>query len=130
MWSSTEPVPSLHALEATAMEAMWELREASVREVMDEVNRSAAKPRAYTTYMTILGRLHAKGLLTRHREGKTDRYAPVCSREDYNDLRVGAEVEALIDAFGDVALSHFARQVAELGPDRRRALEQLSRAHH
>jgi predicted transcriptional regulator len=129
MWSSTEPIPSLHALEATAMDAVWELEEASVREVMDAVNRTADKPRAYTTYMTILGRLHGKGLLDRRREGKTDVYVPVCSRADYTDLRVGAEVEALIDAFGDVALSHFAAQVAELDPDRRRALEQLARAH-
>jgi predicted transcriptional regulator len=127
MWSSNDQVPSLHALEAATMNAVWDLHEASVREVMDAVNETAGRPRAYTTYMTILGRLHGKGLLSRRREGKTDVYAPVCSRADYTDLRVGAEVEALIDAFGDVALSHFARQMAELAPDRRRALEQLAR---
>ena len=111
------------------MDAVWDLREASVRDVMDAINRTARRPRAYTTYMTILGRLHGKGLLSRRREGKTDLYAPVYSRDDYTDLRVGVEVDALIDAFGDVALSHFARQVAELSPDRRRALEQLARVH-
>ena len=109
------------------MDAVWKLHEASVREVMDAVNGTAGRPRAYTTYMTILGRLHAKGMLSRRREGKTDVYAPMYSRADYTDLRVGVEVNALIDTFGDVALSHFARQVAELSPDRRRALEQLSR---
>ncbi len=128
MWSSNDPIPSLHALEAVAMDAVWDLQEASVREVMDAVNRTASRPRAYTTYMTILGRLYGKGLLTRRREGKTDVYVPVCSRFDYTDLRVGAEVEALVDAFGDVALSHFARRIAELAPDRRRALAQLARA--
>jgi predicted transcriptional regulator len=129
MSDSSEQVPSLHALEAEAMDAVWDLREASVRDVMDAINRTARRPRAYTTYMTILGRLHGKGLLSRRREGKTDLYAPVYSRDDYTDLRVGVEVDALIDAFGDVALSHFARQVAELSPDRRRALEQLARVH-
>ena len=109
------------------MDAVWDLDEASVREVMDALNRSAAKPRAYTTYMTTLGRLHGKGLLARRREGKTDFYRPVHTRAEYADLRAQAEVAALVDAFGDVALGHFARQMADLDPDRRKALERLAR---
>jgi len=119
--------PAVHALEAEVMEAVWELGEASVRAVMDALNAAAPKPRAYTTYMTILGRLHAKGLLERRREGKTDFYRPVHTRAEYADLRAQAEVAALVDEFGDVALSHFARQMAELDPERRRALERLAR---
>lgn len=109
------------------METVWELGEASVRTVMEELNGRAAKPRAYTTYMTILGRLNAKGLLVRRREGKTDVYAPVHTRAEYNDLRAEAEVAGLVETFGDVALGHFARQVADLDPKRRRALERLAR---
>jgi len=109
------------------MDAVWDREEASVRQVMDALNEAAQAPRAYTTYMTILGRLHGKGLLTRRREGKTDFYAPAYSREQYADLRAEAEVAALVDAFGDVALSHFARQVADLDPERREALERLAR---
>jgi predicted transcriptional regulator len=119
------PPPELHALEAEVMDAAWELGEAAVREVMDTLNRAAPKPRAYTTYMTILGRLHGKGLLDRRRDGKTDLYRPVHTREEYADLRARTEVAALVDAFGDVALGHFARQVAQLDPERRRALERL-----
>src|SRR4051812_3811578 len=119
--------PELHALEAEVMDAVWGLGEASVREVMDALNRAAGKPRAYTTYMTILARLHAKGLLERRREGKTDIYRPVHTREQYADLRARAEVAALVDTFGDVALGHFARQMAQLDPERRRALERLKR---
>lgn len=110
------------------MGALQELGEATVREVMDALNRAAPKARAYTTYKTILGRLSVKGLLRRRREGRTDFYVPVSSRAEYAELRAGAEVEALIDAFGDVALSHFARQMAELDPQRRGALERLARA--
>jgi predicted transcriptional regulator len=119
--------PAVHALEAEVMDAVWELGEAPVRDVMDAVNAAAEKPRAYTTYMTILGRLHAKGLLERRREGKTDFYRPTHTRAEYADLRARAEVASLVDQFGDVALSHFARQVAELDPERRRALERLAR---
>lgn len=109
------------------MEAVWDLEEASVREVMEVLNEAADKPRAYTTYMTILSRLHGKGLLDRRREGKTDFYRPVHTRAEYADLRAQAEVSALVDAFGDVALGHFARQVADLDPKRRRALERMAR---
>jgi predicted transcriptional regulator len=119
--------PALHELESEAMEAMWALGEASVREVMERLNRNTETPRAYTTYMTILSRLDRKGLLERRREGKTDIYQPVHTREEYADLRASAEVEALVDRFGDVALGHFARQMAALDPKRRRALQRLSR---
>jgi predicted transcriptional regulator len=77
--------------------------------------------------MTILGRLHGKGLLERRREGKTDVYRAIHSRTEYADLRAQAEVAALVDTFGDVALGHFARQVADLDPERREALERLAR---
>lgn len=112
------------------MNALWDMDEASVREVMDalNLNRAAKRPRAYTTYMTILGRLSAKGLLARRREGKTDFYSPLHSRAEYAELRAAAEVEALVDAYGDVALSHFARHMAGLDPQRRDALEQMARA--
>jgi len=109
------------------MEAVWAREEASVREVMDLLNAKAPKPRAYTTYMTIMRRLDDKGLLERRREGKTDFYRPAYSREEYAQLRAQAEVDALVDRFGDVALGHFARQIAQLDPDRRRALQRLAR---
>jgi BlaI family transcriptional regulator, penicillinase repressor len=121
-------VPQLHALEAEAMNALWDMGEASVREVMEALNRAAKRPRAYTTYMTILARLSTKGVLARRREGKTDFYSPVHSRAEYAELRAEAEVRALVDAYGDVALSHFARQMAALDPQRRDALEQMARA--
>ena len=127
MKSHPTPPPALHEVEAEVMGAVWDLGEASVRQVMDVLNAAADKPRAYTTYMTILGRLHSKGLLDRRREGKTDYYSAVHSREEYADLRAREDVAALIDAYGDVALGHFAREVAELDPKRRRALERVAR---
>ena len=121
------PAPALHELETEVMDVVWELEEASVRQVMEALNAQAAKPRAYTTYMSVMRRLDGKGLLERRREGKTDFYRPVHTRDEYADLRARAEVAALVDEFGDVALSHFARQMAELDPERRKALERLAR---
>jgi predicted transcriptional regulator len=120
--------PALHELEAEVMDEVWRHQdEVSVRAVMDALNARAKKPRAYTTYMTIMARLHSKGLLTRRREGRTDLYKPVNSREEYADLRAQAGVDSLVEQYGEVALSHFARQMAQLDPDRRRQLQRLAR---
>ena len=109
------------------MEQLWKSGESSVRDVMQALNARAPKERAYTTYMTIMARLHKKGLLVRRREGKTDFYAPAYERDEYMRLRAGAEVEGLLDQFGDVALSHFAERMAKLDPARRRSLQRLAR---
>jgi len=119
--------PALHELESEVMEELWTRGEASVREVMAELNARTSKERAYTTYMTIMARLHRKGLLARRREGKTDFYAPALARDEYMERRARVEVEDLVAQYGDVALSHFAQQMSALDPARRRALQRLAR---
>lgn len=125
--SQPSPPPHLHELESEVMEEIWSVGEVNVRAVMDALNERAEKPRAYTTYMTIMARLHRKGVLDRRREGNTDVYAPMLDRDDYMTARARADVEGLVAEYGDVALSHFAQQVARLDPERRRALQRLAR---
>ena len=105
------------------MEEVWRQGEVPVRSVMEALNKGSGKPRAYTTYMTIMSRLDGKGLLERRREGKTDFYRPAFERQEYLNLRAEAEVDAVVAQYGDVALAHFARSV---GLDRKR-LEELKR---
>jgi predicted transcriptional regulator len=119
--------PQLHELEREVMEEVWDRGEASVREVMEAVNPGAPKQRAYTTYMTVMSRLEGKGMLERSRTGKTDFYRPLYRRDQYADLRAGAEVDSIVDQFGEVALAHIARQMAQLDPQRRRALQRIAR---
>jgi predicted transcriptional regulator len=121
------PTPLLHELESEVMEQLWSDGEASVREVTEALNKRASPRRAYTTYMTIMARLHKKGVLDRRREGKTDFYTPKLSREEYMASRARAQVDELVNEYGDVALTHFAKQVASLDPARRRALQRLAR---
>jgi predicted transcriptional regulator len=109
------------------MDEVWERGEASVREVMEALNSGADRERAYTTYMTIMARLDSKGLLERRRQGKTDFYTSRYARDQYADLRARAELDSLVDQFGDLALAHIARQLAGLDPRRRRALQRLAR---
>ncbi len=123
----TQPIPpALHELEAEVMEEVWRQRETTVKEVMAALNARASAPRAYTTYMTVMRRLADKGLLARSREGRRDSYVPALTRSEYQQLRAGAEVNSLIDEFGDVALAHFARSLESLDPARRRALRKLA----
>ena len=124
---SLQVPPPLHELEAEVMDEVWELGEASVREVKEALNASADKERAYTTIMTIMARLDGKGLLGRRRQGKTDLYTPRYTRDQYADLRARAELDSIVDQFGDLALAHIARQWTGLDPRRRRALQRLAR---
>lgn len=119
--------PALHELELEVMEELWRGGQSSVRAVMEAHNAGAPRERAYTTYMTTMARLHRKGVLGRRREGKTDLYTPVQTRAEYMATRARIETERLVQEYGDVALSHFARQMAELDPARRRALQRLAR---
>jgi predicted transcriptional regulator len=109
------------------MDAVWERGEATIRDVMDDVNARGGRPRAYTTFMSVMARLDDKGLLTRRRAGKTDIYRPALTRDGYADLRAQAEVASLVEQFGQVALGHFARQIAQLDPESRRELQRIAR---
>ncbi|MDQ6776962.1 MAG: BlaI/MecI/CopY family transcriptional regulator [Actinomycetota bacterium] len=113
-------------LEAEVMEVVWTLGDASVRSVMEAMNDGAPSPRAYTTFMTIMVRLEAKGVARRRRQGKTDCYSPVFSREEYRELRAESEIDAIVRDYGEVALTQFARRIAGLDPERRVALERLA----
>lgn len=109
------------------MDAVWDRPgETTVREVMETLNRRARPARAYTTYMTVMRRLNDKGLLDRRRSGRQDAYVASFTRDEYQQLRAGAEVRQLVDQFGDVALAHFARSLSGLDPARRRALQRLA----
>jgi len=119
--------PLLHELEGAVMEEIWRHGEMSVREVMDALNVRGPRNRAYTTYMTILARLYGKGLLERRREGKTDFFRAAYSRDRYADLRARAAIDSVVEQFGDVALTHIARQMARLDPQHRRSLQRLAR---
>jgi BlaI family transcriptional regulator, penicillinase repressor len=122
-----ETPPRIHELERAVMDEVWTRGETSVREVMEALNGEGGRPRAYTTYMTILARLQRKGLLDRRREGRTDFFRPVYGRGQYADLCARAAIDSVVEQFGDVALTHIARQMARLSLEQRRSLQRLAR---
>lgn len=108
------------------MREVWRRKRATVREVMDALNQRGTKHRAYTTVMTIMSRLHRKGLLDRTSENGTYMYVPRLSQEEYAQLRAQAGVDALVREFGDTALVHFAKRMGSLDPKRQERLKRLA----
>jgi predicted transcriptional regulator len=119
--------PALPRLEREVMERVWALGQASGRAVLEVLNEDAShSPRAYTTIVTVLQRLEAKGMLERTRGPRFDVYAPAMSRAAYLRARADAEVDEVIAEYGELALMQFARRAAALDPERREALRKLA----
>ena len=74
------------------MEEIWARGEATVRDIHQALNARGGKIRAYTTVLTVMTRLDAKGLVVRRRAGRLDVYSPALSREAYLQARAEAEV--------------------------------------
>ncbi|MEU7001135.1 BlaI/MecI/CopY family transcriptional regulator [Nonomuraea sp. NPDC046570] len=72
----------LGELESTIMDRLWSYhRPASVRDVLEDLR--ADREIAYTTVMTVMDKLHTKGLLKRKPVGRAYVYETVASKEAY-----------------------------------------------
>ncbi len=116
----------LGPLEAAVMERLWKRGRATVRDVVEDLGRTRAL--AYTTVMTIMTRLHAKGLLERARDGKTYVYQPACTREEHRERLSRDLVRGLVDEFGELALAHFAAELDGVDAAHRAALRRIAKA--
>jgi predicted transcriptional regulator len=74
-------VPTMGPRERMIMEILWaeDDRYLPVREVAGRLGEDVA----YTTVMTLLSRLHRKGMLRRRQEGKAYTYRPALNRAEY-----------------------------------------------
>lgn len=114
----------LGSLEAQVMDRLWSRGRATVREVMRDLSRS--RRLAYTTVMTIMSRLHQKGLLSRARDGKTYVYAPALSREEFRQRLSRDIVRGLVAEFGDVALAQFVAALDRVDESHLRQLRRVA----
>ncbi|MEV4177142.1 MULTISPECIES: BlaI/MecI/CopY family transcriptional regulator [unclassified Nonomuraea] len=72
----------LGELESTIMDRMWAIKQpASVRDVLEHLRKE--RTLAYTTVMTVMDKLHTKGLLKREPVGRAYIYEAVSSKEAY-----------------------------------------------
>lgn len=111
-------------LEAAVMEIMWDKQEASVRDVYETLRLK--RDIAYTTVMTIMGRLAEKGMLNKQKEGVAYLYCPAFTRDEFTKSMVGEILDGLFEDYADAAISHFIHRVKE-DEDKISELEQLIR---
>ena len=83
----------LTPFEALIMDCVWDMEEATVRQVLERLD--PVKPMAYNTVQTMMGILRRKGFLASRRDGRSDVYRPLVAREQM----ANRSLRELIDRF-------------------------------
>lgn len=106
--------------ELEALKVLWELGEATVREVCDAMN-AGEEQLAYTTVLSLLQVMEQKGLVEHRRQGKAYVYLPKVERERTLGELAAGFLERVFDGSLDEYLVHAlgARKVSK------RELDQL-----
>lgn len=117
----------LGPLEARILAILWQRSSATVPEIVGAV-RDGGHAVAYTTVLTVVSRLHRRGLLERNPEGRGHRYRPAVSEAELVARASETAVAGVVDRFGETALRQFALRLADLDPRARQELIDLAGA--
>lgn len=90
--------------EEQIMQELWELEKAFVRDIIDRLPEP--KP-AYNTVSTIIRILETKGFVQHESFGKSHRYYPVISKEEYRSFATGKLLSGYFDNSVESILSYF-----------------------
>lgn len=117
----------LGPLGAAVMRIAWEQGECTVASVADALNAGDRHRRlAYTTVMTVMGRLFERGLLERTRRGRQYAYRPASDEPTLIEMMGGRAVDELMERYGTAALRQFAHRLADIDPELRAQLLELA----
>jgi len=105
---STKLLDELGELQRAVIEIIWELGEASVHQVRQQLGRK--KKLAYTTILTAIQKLEKAGWLRHRAEGKVYIYFPTRSREEAGGMSVLKFVERMFDGDAVLMFQHLMRQ--------------------
>lgn len=108
-------------LEARIMHAVWELEEATVNAICQQLGENCN----YKTIMTVAKRLVDKGVLERCRQGRAFVYTPVMPREAFLENISQQTVVGLLNDFGDAAMTGLALALDQMTPEQLLTLRQL-----
>ena len=110
-------------LEAQIMDAIWELREATVQDVCNYLGGDCH----YKTVMTVMNRLVDKEVLARRRVSRAFLYSAHEGREEFLKHVSRDVAEGLLRDFGELAIAQFVNAVDAVDPERLAELERLVR---
>lgn len=111
----------LGELEKDVMEIVWQSNHPiSVREVREVLSRQ--RKIAYTTVMTIMGRLAEKGVLTRKLKNSSYLYQPLMSQEKFIAKAAHRIFATAVSDLGEEVASYFLKEIQKLHPKKRQEL--------
>ena len=114
--------PGLGARELAIMKIVWRLEEASVREVYESLRKE--RPVAYTTVMTMMSTLEAKGFLKKRADGRAFRYRPARPKGQVITSLVREFVDRVFDGASRSLLAHLVAE-RRLTEEDRKSLKRL-----
>lgn len=115
---------SLGDLESEIMEIIWQtMRPLSVAEAVKVIGKK--RKIAYTTVMTIMGRLVEKGLLTRNFSGSSYLYQQKVNREKFVARTVHNIFTSAISTLGQEAVTYFVKEIQKTSPKKRKSLLEM-----
>lgn len=92
--------------EREVMEVVWRNGQTCVRDVLKELKKK--KRIAYTTVMTVMSRLHEKGVLTRKmNKSGAFVYEPVSDKKTFIEKKTEKMIKGLLSEYGDIAVAQF-----------------------
>lgn len=116
-------IPHLTAAEFEILKVLWRLDQATVAEVRAEQTQRGAAP-AYTTVMTLLGRLATKGAVLVDRSREPFVYRAAHRRESVIGSRVRAFLQDVFDGKADSLVLHLVEDAA-LSVEELRSIERM-----
>ena len=102
----TRKTPDLTPAEFDVMKALWTLRRGTVADVQTEHARAFGSDLAYTTVMTLLGRLEKKGAVKVDKARQPFVYRPAFQRDSVVRERLKQFIEDTFDGRADSLVLH------------------------
>ncbi len=116
----------LGELEGEVMRVLWDISEGTVEDVSSHLD--TGKKLAYTTVMTVLGRLVEKGFLAREKQGRAYVYRPMVSRQLIADSALRSVVDRFFDGVSSRAVARLLGAREDMDEAELRRLESSVRA--
>lgn len=114
--------PHITEAELRVMKVLWRMGEANVRDVKDALSEPGEEPPAYTTVMTMMNQLAAKGALSVDKTRQPFLYRPAVRREQVLGQRLKQFLNSVFDGQAGELVLRLVEE-APLSPDDLKRIE-------
>ena len=99
-------MPSFTDRELDVMAVLWDRGPSTVAEVRENLE----DPLAYTTVLTVLRTLEAKGFVSHEEEGKAHRYTPLVARDRAGKTALGQVLDKIFGGSREMLLANLVKE--------------------